>query len=77
MQDFDIIEGLDNMQMDAVMALLKTTHWASHRSEQQERRSRNILLPRYTLLKNGREIAFARVVSKSVVSRPAGHFGKP
>ena len=26
MQDFDIIEGLDNMQMDAVMALLKTTH---------------------------------------------------
>ena len=32
MQDFDIIEGLDNMQMDAVMALLKTTHWASHRS---------------------------------------------
>ena len=37
MQDFDIIEGLDNMQMDAVMALLKTTHWASKRPEQQER----------------------------------------
>ena len=43
MQDFDIIEGLDNMQMDAVMVLLKTIHCAAHRSEQQERRSRNIL----------------------------------
>lgn len=38
MQDFDIIEGLDNMQMDAIMALLmKITHWTAHCSEQKER----------------------------------------
>ena len=64
MQDFDIIEGLDNMQMDAVMALLKTTHWASHRSEQQERLAmEHSFCYGARCRKTGQQIAFARVVT--------------
>lgn len=60
MQDFDIIEGLDNMQMDAVMALLKTTHWASHRPEQQERLAmEHSFCYGARCRKTGRQIAFA------------------
>ena len=64
MQDFDIIEGLDNMQMDAVMALLKTTHWASKRPEQQERLAmEHSFCYGARCRETGRQIAFARVVT--------------
>ena len=62
--EFDIIEGLDNMQMDAVMALLKTTHWASHRFEQQEQLAmEHSFSYGARCCKTGRQIAFARVAT--------------
>lgn len=64
MGDFEIITGIENMQMKAVMSLLRTTHWASHRCEQQER-----LAMEHSFCfgardcQTGEQIAFARVVT--------------
>ena len=64
MQDFTLISGLDQMQMDAVMALLKTTHWAAHRTEAQERLAmEHSCCYGAVCNQTGRQIAFARVVS--------------
>ena len=64
MQEFQLISSLEAMQMDAVMALLKTTHWAAHRSQEQERLAmEHSLCYGAVSSKTGKQIAFARVVS--------------
>jgi len=64
MQSFSLIYGLDLMQMDAIMALLKTTHWAAHRSEEQERLAmEHSCCYGAVCNETGEQIAFARVVS--------------
>jgi len=62
--DFEIITGIENMQMDAIMELLKTTHWAAHRTEAQERLAmEHSCCYGAVCCKTGKQVAFARVVS--------------
>lgn len=64
MREFEIITGLERMQMGAIMALLKTTHWAAHRSEAQERLAMEHSFCYGAVdAVTGRQIAFARVVT--------------
>lgn len=64
MVEFEIVEGLDRMQMDVVMDLLKTTHWAASRPEEQERLAlEHSLCFGAFCIATGRQIAMARAVT--------------
>lgn len=64
MRGYEIITGLERMQMGAIMALLKTTHWAAHRSEAQERLAMEHSFCYGAIdAATGRQIGFARVVT--------------
>ena len=64
MQNFTIATGIEHMQMDAIMALLKTTHWASRRSEAQERLAmEHSFCYGAFCSETGKQVGFARVVT--------------
>lgn len=64
MQKFTVSAGLEKMRMDDIMELLKTTHWAAHRSEAQERLAMEHSFCYGAFCKEtGKQIGFARVVT--------------
>jgi N-acetylglutamate synthase-like GNAT family acetyltransferase len=64
MSDFIIKKGFDSMQFDRVTALLKTTYWASTRSEERVRISmHNSICFGVFLRENDMQVGFARVLT--------------
>jgi Predicted acetyltransferase len=64
MDGFKLIEGVDQMQIDCVMALLKTTHWAATRPKWQERLAlEHSVCFGAVSTETGEQIAMARAVT--------------
>ena len=62
--NYRIVEGCENLNLDEVVRLLKTTYWANKRStEQIEKSMRNSACYGVRLDESGKLVGFARVIS--------------